>query len=88
MKRSARKTFWGVREDNEYCPTTKKTCFDKRGAITARNARLKESHEKLRVYSCSFCGFWHLTSQDLITSHPRLMDKKYVYKINPKHEED
>lgn len=49
-----------------------KKCFDKKGAESARNKRLKpKRHErrhgtpdKLRIYECPDCGRWHLTSKD------------------------
>ena len=46
----------------EYCPNSGKVCYDKRGAQTAKNARFKQSHAKLRIYDCPHCGYWHLTS--------------------------
>lgn len=45
----------------EYCRVSGKVCFDKRGAITAANARYREDHIKLRAYPCGDCGKWHLT---------------------------
>lgn len=45
----------------EYCRYSGKVRFDKRGAVTAKNARYKQAHVKLRVYVCPDCGGWHLT---------------------------
>lgn len=36
--------------------------YDKRGAITVRNQKLKEG-VALRVYECNRCGMWHVTSK-------------------------
>jgi len=38
-----------------------KKCYDKKGAMTVKNKRYKESHQYLRIYPCEFCGMWHLT---------------------------
>lgn len=38
-----------------------KTCYDKRGAISAANKRYKNSHIKLRVYQCPDGDHFHLT---------------------------
>ena len=41
--------------------------YDKKGAITAKNKRWHDEHEKLRVYQCHG-KFWHLSSRpDLFT---------------------
>ena len=40
-----------------------KTMYDKKGAVTARNRRMKEDHIELREYQCPLCGYWHLTKQ-------------------------
>lgn len=48
-----------------YCHVMAKICYDKKGAVTARNLRMKNSRLKLRVYCCPECGFWHLTKSDL-----------------------
>ena len=41
--------------------------YDKKGAITAKNKRWRDEHEKLRVYQCHG-KFWHLSSRpDLFT---------------------
>lgn len=50
-----------------YCDVSGKVCYDKKGAQTAANARMREAHEPLRIYPCP-CGSWHLTS----TRVPRL----------------
>lgn len=39
-----------------------KVKYDKKGAITAKNKRYKDSHIKLREYACDDCNGWHLTS--------------------------
>lgn len=44
-----------------YCRASGKVCFDKRGAVTAANARYREAHVKLRIYPCEDCSKWHLT---------------------------
>lgn len=47
-----------------------KQCYDKRGAETARNSRLRKrtSADYLRIYhcphcNCPHCNCWHLTSR-------------------------
>jgi hypothetical protein len=45
----------------EICPKTGKPCYDKKGAITARNRRWKKDRVKLRIYECNY-DHWHLTS--------------------------
>lgn len=47
----------------EYCSTSGKVMFDKKGAQTAANHRMNEAHENLRIYHCGYCNHWHLTSQ-------------------------
>lgn len=42
---------------------TGKVMFDKKGAITASNARWKEDRVKLRIYPCPECRHWHMTKQ-------------------------
>ena len=40
-----------------------KICYDKKGAISAKNLRYKQDKIKLRAYWCNKCNFWHLTKQ-------------------------
>lgn len=41
-----------------------KPVYDKKGAVTARNLRMRNAHMKLRVYECSSgSGHWHLTKK-------------------------
>ena len=41
--------------------------YEKKGAITAKNKRWRDEHEKLRVYQCHG-KLWHLSSRpDLFT---------------------
>lgn len=44
----------------QYC-TNGKPCYDKKGAITAKNKRYQQDHEKLREYACEHGPHWHLT---------------------------
>lgn len=37
--------------------------YDKKGAQTAANLRMKLEHKKLRIYNCPYTVFWHLTKQ-------------------------
>lgn len=39
-----------------------KRVLDKKTAITAANASLKEFHNKMKVYQCPECNYWHLSS--------------------------
>lgn len=61
---------------------TGKPCFDKKSAITAKNKREKESHQKLRVYQCPDCGGWHLTSQVKEEKHHKPIVKKSKERLN------
>ena len=45
----------------DFCPIQGKPCYDKKGAITAKNARMKNDHMKLREYHCDDCNCWHLS---------------------------
>lgn len=51
----------------EYCKQGKKfkVKYDKRGAVTAKNARMHQDHVRLRIYPCPNCGGWHLTHKIL-----------------------
>jgi len=44
-----------------------KNAFTKKEAVTALHAAQKRRHnnqrDKLRVYACNICGWWHLTSK-------------------------
>lgn len=40
-----------------------KPIYDKRGAVTAKNKRMRDEHVELREYSCPKCHGWHLTKQ-------------------------
>ena len=44
-----------------YCMGKKK--YHKRDAETARNFRIQDGEEFLRIYQCPYCNFWHLTSK-------------------------
>ena len=44
-----------------YC-STGKVRFDKKGAQTSKNFRMKREHTKLRIYNCPECNGWHLSS--------------------------
>ena len=55
------KDWSGFKGGIQYCPTSGKVMYDKRGAVTAANHRYSESHQKLRIYPCPQCGSWHLT---------------------------
>lgn len=46
-----------------YCPANGKVAYDKRSAITAKNARWEQAHVELRAYQCEVCDGWHLTKQ-------------------------
>jgi hypothetical protein len=43
-----------------------KQCYDKRGAESARNRRLRgrNAPDYLRIYHCPRCNCWHLTSKE------------------------
>lgn len=53
----------GIKSPVQFCPTSGKTMFDKKGATTAANYRYQEDHTALRIYPCPFCRAWHLTSR-------------------------
>ena len=39
-----------------------KPIYDKKGATTAKNFRMRVDHKKLRIYECPLAnGGWHLT---------------------------
>ncbi|MGH7249693.1 MAG: hypothetical protein ACREGC_01850 [Minisyncoccia bacterium] len=40
-----------------------KVCYDKRGAISAKNLRYKRDRVELRIYWCEYCNFFHLTKR-------------------------
>lgn len=63
-----------------YCEKTGKCCFDKRGAITASNARFEEDHTRLRVYPCPECGHWHLTKQLKEQPKKKYRNEQYIRK--------
>lgn len=46
----------------QYC-NGKMRYFEKKSAVTAKNARWEQSHVELRIYQCPDCGDWHLTKQ-------------------------
>jgi len=70
MRDSLNKLCWYENTANqEYC--NGKKCYDKKGAITAKNYRYHEAHIELRIYECPDCGFYHLTKT------PDLKAKKY-----------
>lgn len=48
--------------ERRYCDG--KIIYDKKGAITARNARSGQDHVELRIYPHEKCGGWHLTKRD------------------------
>jgi len=43
-----------------------KVIFDKRGAETAKNARMDKGAGNLRSYHCEVCNGWHLTHKEYI----------------------
>lgn len=49
------------------CPRTGKPGYDKKGAQTAINKRMKgrKAPQTLRAFECRHCGRWHLTSKEL-----------------------
>lgn len=54
---------------NEYCNNKRK--YDKKGAVSASNKRMREDRISLRIYPCPKCKGWHLTS--------KLVRKKWRY---------
>lgn len=60
MQKSTRNELKIASGGPEYC-TEGKVMYDKKGAVTAKNFRLKKDHVKLRVYNCPVCNHWHLT---------------------------
>jgi len=53
----------GKRKELEYC--NDKPCYDKKGAQSAKNFRMRSAHTILRIYNCPDCNLWHLTSKDV-----------------------
>jgi hypothetical protein len=49
-------------EDAERCRGKRK--YDKKGAVTVKNDRMRRAHTPLRVYNCPDCHGWHVTSRD------------------------
>jgi hypothetical protein len=49
---------------SERCLQTGKTCYDKRGAATARHDPKIKSRigRYIRIYACGYCQRWHLTT--------------------------
>lgn len=45
----------------KHCPRDKKPCYDKKGAVTAKNASQKFRGKQISIYHCTACNFWHLT---------------------------
>lgn len=64
-------------EKSQYCEG--KVIYDKKSAISARNARYREDHVELRVYHHELCNGWHLTSQN-----PHFGEVKYNKKSRRK----
>ena len=54
------KRFFGKKEEVIMCGLQDKRCYDKKSAMTKANFRRKFGI-RLRVYSCDWCGMWHLT---------------------------
>ena len=62
------------------CWRDNKRCYDKKGAITARNKRYEEDRVKLRIYPCH--DHWHLTKilrgewqgrkKDMVVKHKKI----------------
>lgn len=46
---------------NHRCWYVHKICYDKKGALSAKNKRYSEDKVELRPYWCDKCNFWHLT---------------------------
>lgn len=63
LTREVQRGWKGFKQAAEYCPTSGKVCYDKRGAQTAANARWDEARVALRIYPCGFCCGWHLTKR-------------------------
>lgn len=59
MNSKLRETEGYVESKVEYC-SNGKVMYDKRGAQTARNRRLKRE-PYLRIYQCEHGNHWHLT---------------------------
>ncbi len=51
-----------MKVDLGYCMGKRK--YHKRDAQTAMNFRERNGAEKLRIYQCNFCDFWHLTHKE------------------------
>lgn len=51
--------FYGRPKNRKKCRG--KICYDKKGAITAKNKRWNDDHVPLRIYDCPDCNGWHLT---------------------------
>ena len=47
----------------DFCEESGKPIYDKKGAQSAINLRMKRDHTKLRMYHCDKCNGWHLTKQ-------------------------
>ena len=58
------------------CRKDGKPCYDKKGAITARNKRWEDEHVALRVYQCDFGDHWHLTHADPYRAERNLLIDK------------
>lgn len=60
------KQWNGFLQKIEFCHAHGKPCYDKRGAMTAKNLAERERGRPLRIYQCPEKGgtHWHLTHVD------------------------
>lgn len=70
----------------QYCTKNGKPCYDKKGAISAKNKRWNQDRIELRVYQCCF-DHWHVTKQLEVLDYKRVKYDKN-YKKKPKHKND
>jgi len=60
-----------------------KVKYDKKGAVTARNLRMKQARIYLRIYPCHLCNGWHLTSEPLIQEFRKKKKHEGKQRKNP-----
>lgn len=61
------------------CGPTGKVCFKSEGAALQRSNEFNECEQKtFRVYHCSYCGKFHLTSKEKIDFQQQNTTKKFV----------
>jgi hypothetical protein len=53
-----------------------KKIYDKKGATTVKNFRVKQGQGYLRMYQCRICGYWHLTHTKPYATR-KIKNKKY-----------